>query len=208
MEYLKQVLHSKEIVDDKGHKHRLHSALRLDEADNIIELMKKTKARKTLEVGMAYGVSSMAFSIGHKDLGNNRGKHHWAIDPFQTTQWKSLGLYNVKQVGYDKHLTLIEEPSDIALPAMVHKHQGSFDVILIDGWHTFDATLVDAYYACKLLRTGGYLIIDDLWMPSIKQVLSYMSSNYKHLKLIHKGTSIVFQKVRDDSRSWDYHEKF
>ena len=36
-----------------------------------------------------------------------------------------------------------------------------FDFIFIDGWHTFDYTLVDMFYADRLLRIGGYLLIDD-----------------------------------------------
>ncbi len=35
------------------------------------------------------------------------------------------------------------------------------DFIFIDGWHTFDYTLIDFFYADKLLRKDGIILIDD-----------------------------------------------
>ena len=207
MDYLKSVLASKTIIDASGKSHRLHSGMGADEATMIIELCKKANAKKTLEVGMAYGISSMAFSIAHRMLGNTRGYCHVAIDPNQKTQWNGLGLWNVQQVGYDKHVKLVETTSDLALPGLL-KDDASFDVILIDGWHTFDATLLDIYYCSRLLRVGGYLIVDDTWMKSIRQVLDYVKKNYRHLKLVHKGTSAVFLKTGQDSRDWNFHVMF
>jgi predicted O-methyltransferase YrrM len=208
MELVRRILAQKSFQDAEGNTHRLHSAVSLDEVERIIELCKSANAKKTLEVGMAYGTSAMAFSLAHKELGNTRGLHHYAIDPFQKTQWKGLGLWNVKQVGYASHVKLLEMPSAQALPKLVETHAGSFDVILIDGWHTFDATLLDAIYSVTLLRKGGYLIIDDMWMPSIKQVARYLETNYRHLKKLAQGTSIVFQKIGADARDWNFHVKF
>ena len=48
---------------------------------------------------------------------------------------------------------------DSSIPKFLTKKP--FDFIFIDGWHTFDYTLVDMFYADRLLRIGGYLLIDD-----------------------------------------------
>jgi hypothetical protein len=51
-------------------------------------------------------------------------------------------------------------------------HSGIFG--RFDGWNTFDPTLLDAYYATRLLRVGGYLAIDDASWASIHRVVSFL----------------------------------
>jgi predicted O-methyltransferase YrrM len=208
MDVLEEILRSKQVYDAEGKAHRLHSGLSKDEVNVLMNLCKD--ASLTVEVGMAYGVSSMAFALAHLAAGQKRGIHHVAIDPFQSTQWHNIGRENLKRIGYLKQTKVIEAPSYAALPAILPKLGGRVDVVLVDGWHTFDATLLDAMYAIMLLRMGGYLIIDDMWMPAIRKVARYISTNYKHMKLVNQPSRafIVFQKVADDSRDWNYHVDF
>jgi predicted O-methyltransferase YrrM len=42
-----------------------------------------------------------------------------------------------------------------------------FDLAFIDGWHTFDHTLLDAFLSYRMLNIGGLLIIDDVQMPPL-----------------------------------------
>ena len=37
----------------------------------------------------------------------------------------------------------------------------TFDMVFIDGYHTFDHALVDPVYANRLMLVGGYIVIDD-----------------------------------------------
>lgn len=61
----------------------------------------------------------------------------------------------------DIEYTVHRGRSEFILPQLV-KEGKQFDAIYIDGSHRADDTLVDAYYAHKLLRPSGWLAFDDL----------------------------------------------
>ena len=91
------------------------------------------------------------------------------------------------------------------------KKQGeaSFDFIFIDGWHTFDYTLVDFFYANLLLKINGFIIIDDVLHAGVKSCINYLTSNYKFYKKIESPITVAcYQKLRNDDREWNYHTKF
>src|SRR5262245_20729983 len=57
--------------------------------------------------------------------------------------------------------------------SQLHKVGRTFDVILIDADHRFDAVLIDTIKSWPLLRVGGYLIWDDyLWTNEQVKYLS------------------------------------
>ena len=136
-----------------------------------MNLFKKDPSiRKTLEVGCAYGVSSLFIAEGLRDRVD---AHHTIIDPFQNFQWEGVGIHNLRKSGFDK-FDLIEEKSEFALPSVLKNGEGVFDLVFIDGWHTFDHTLLDCFYAARLLRVGGYLVVDDVGFPAIRRVIDYL----------------------------------
>ena len=61
-------------------------------------------------------------------------------------------------------------------PALLAQGERRFDFIFVDGWHTFDHTLVDCFYATRLLRVGGYLVIDDLKIPPVRRAAEYFAA--------------------------------
>src|ERR1700730_2384976 len=123
---------------------------------------------RTFEVGCAYGLSSLHITSA---LAGRQGAHHVIVDPDETTAWGGIGVTNLDRAGIDFY-ELREEPSELALPQMVREGQ-KFDLAFIDGWHTFDQTLIDLYYANRLVKTGGYIIIDDADWISVSKAISY-----------------------------------
>jgi hypothetical protein len=97
------------------------------------------------------------------------------IDPFQSTEWDGVGVLNLKNIGVN-FFTLIEKGSEFALPILAENEVESIDLALIDGWHTFDQTLIDAFYLIRMLRVGGFLIIDDYEWPSVRKVVDYLET--------------------------------
>jgi hypothetical protein len=99
-----------------------------------------------------------------------QGAHHIIVDPFQSTDWSGIGVTNLDRAGVDFY-ELREEPSELAPPQLL-REGAEFDLLFIDGWHTFDQTLVDIYFANRLVKVGGYIIVDDVSWPSVSKAVS------------------------------------
>jgi hypothetical protein len=59
--------------------------------------------------------------------------------------------------------------------------------VFMDGLHTFDQTLLDLYYANKLIGPGGHIISDDATWPAVSKAISHFAS-YPCYRLVG-GTS-------------------
>ncbi len=127
---------------------------------------------KTLKIGCAYGLSSLFICLA---LDDRKNAFHSIIDPYQSTRYDSVGVNNLRLAKVD-YFELIENKSEFALPELLIENEGNFDFIFIDGFHTFDHTLLDCYYATRLLRVGGYLVIDDINFPSVRRVVSFLKN--------------------------------
>ncbi len=127
---------------------------------------------KTFEVGCAYGLSSLFISEGLK---GRDGTQHTIIDPFQSTDWKSCGVHALNRAGFS-NFRLIEKKSEFALPELVAEAEGTYDFAFIDGWHTLDHVMVDCFYASRLLKPGGFLVLDDTNAAPIAKVAQYFQS--------------------------------
>lgn len=199
------ILQTRKVLDADGKEHRFHSGIKENEVKLILDAMVRTEATRTLEVGMAFGTSSLAFAEGHQRADKNG--FHVAIDPFQKTQWHGVGIANLRRVKFWSHTKLIEQTSDQALPHLL-KTGVRFDVILVDGFHLGDTTLLDIYYATRLLKVGGVLLVDDLWMKSVRWAVRYVQRCYPHMRLDPVSHSMAqFTKLAQDTRDWIDDEK-
>jgi predicted O-methyltransferase YrrM len=143
---------------------------------------------RTLEVGCAYGLSSLHIASA---LAGRTSAHHIIVDPFQSTDWKGIGVTNLDRAGIDFY-ELREEPSELALPQLV-REGATFDLVFIDGWHTFDQTLVDMYFANRLIKVGGYIVIDDVSWPSVSKAVSNFA-NYPCYRVVD-GSAMLWVRV-------------
>lgn len=153
------------------------------------ELIRKYNLERTLEVGMAYGLSTLFICQAHHDKGTGS---HTAIDPFQDSEWKSIGALNIKRSGLEDRFRLFQAYSYEVLPQLLTQGE-QFDFAFIDGSHFFDYALVDFFYIDKLLQPGGYLVFDDMWMPSIRKVVYFVLRNRAY-ELVNIYTSKTMWK--------------
>jgi len=184
------------------------SAIKPLEGNYIYNTIIKNNFKNCLEVGMAYGISAMYILLALRKSNKNSQYKLDSIDPFQTTQWKSFGLNLIKDIKLNNNHNLHEEKSYIVLPKLLEKKE-VYDLIFIDGWHTFDYTLLDFFYADLLLKVGGIIIIDDAMHQGVNKFLRYIDSNYKHYKRIQSPNTVgAYKKISEDKRDWDYHTNF
>lgn len=181
---------------------KIHSAIKSPEMETITSIIKTNDFVKCLEVGMAFGTSAITVL-------SNKKCNLISIDPFQSTQWESNGVKLVKSFGFSSRHTLIEKKSYIALPELLENNTSSFDFIFIDGWHTFDYTLVDFFYANLLLKIGGVIMIDDALHNGVADCIKYLNKNYLFYKKLESIRSVaVYKKIREDDREWNFHSFF
>ncbi len=170
---IEEIFQSGTVKDENGNVYNIHSNINLNEGKYLSELIESDQSIiRTLEIGCAYGISSMFIC---EALANRKNRSHLIIDPCQSKEWNAIGMANLKRAGFD-FFELIEKPSEFVLPKLAESCSGTFDLIFIDGWHTFDHTLLDIYYANLLIRVGGYIVIDDCNWASVSKAVSYLSS--------------------------------
>ncbi len=132
---------------------KAREGMRSEEYAALERLLRDVRPKTTLEIGMATGGSSIEICKTLRDVG---GETHVAIDPYQSDPdgWNNQGINNVKAAGFDGLLEPIADFDYLALPKLVEQGR-RFDFVLIDGWHSFDYTLVDLFYADLLLNVDG-----------------------------------------------------
>jgi predicted O-methyltransferase YrrM len=132
------------------------------------------KAKRTLEVGFSFGMSTCHLLLAHEVTA---GAEHVAIDPFQMSKYyQGTGLINVTHSGLLSRLTWVKELSNIALPRM-YANGEKFDFCFIDGSHIFTDIIMDAYFCMLMLPVGGTLILDDCWLAAVRTVRNILVSN-------------------------------
>jgi predicted O-methyltransferase YrrM len=145
---------------------------------------------QTLEVGLAFGVSTLAICDA---LRSRPGSRHLAIDPCQTLArdglWHGAGLRNLERAGLRELVEFHEASSQQVLPRL-HAEGRQFDFVFIDGDHCFDSAFVDFYYADAIVRKGGLIVLDDLWMPAIQRLCRYIYTNRGYeVAAVHGATA-------------------
>lgn len=191
-----------------GQRHAIYSTTSISPEQGmwIYELCRSMQPKNTLEIGFAYGGSTLFFLAA---LAKNQAGRHTAVDPYERTSWHGVGLANVQSVCATSLFRFIEEPSDRAAIDLAREN-ARFDVIFIDGGHRFEEVLVDFYLCANLCDVGGLIIFDDVWMSSIKTVMSFVRSNRSDF--VEVSTPIwrfnVFRRVAEDTRQWDHFRSF
>src|SRR3546814_16762242 len=104
-------------------------------------------------------ISDWSSDVCSSDLFQLPYTHH-ILDPQQSGNWKGIGIHNLRTAGLWDSVDLHEESSEYCLPRLAQSGV-ILDMAFIDGWHTFDHTLIDFFYINRMLRVGGGVIFDD-----------------------------------------------
>jgi predicted O-methyltransferase YrrM len=194
-------------VGSDGQLHSLDgmTAISPEQGMWLYNLCREAKPRNTLEIGLAYGYSTVYFltSIHENGFG-----HHTAVDPFQS-QWHGIGRLRPQSLGMSDNFCLIEEKSVSALVHLANRGE-TFEVIFIDGNHRFDDAVVDFTLSAEVCTLGGFIVLDDMWMPSIQRAVAFIRLNRKDFEEIKPLVSnvAIFRRIGEDTRDWQHYVEF
>jgi predicted O-methyltransferase YrrM len=151
----------------------LSSSISREDCAAVERVIARYGASSAVEVGMAFGISTLAIADA---LSRNGSARMVSIDPHQSVGWNGAGMHLLRRAGLGEVVELIEEPSQLALPGLAARGQ-RFDFAFIDGWHTFDHTLIDFFYCDWMLEPGGVVMLDDVSFPAIDRVVRFILAN-------------------------------
>ncbi len=132
-------------------------------------------ARRTIEVGLGYGVAAL-FICAAELSAPDADRAHVAIDPYQSTRFAGCGIQVLSEAGLADMVEFVEEPSEIVLPRLLAERR-MFDLAFVDGNHRFDGVFLDLVYLGRLVRRGGIVIVDDHQLPAIATAVSFCTTN-------------------------------
>ena len=175
----------------------VNSGISLGHATALYEFVRKTKPQSILEVGMANGISTVAMLQAVRENGIGEVI---SIDPYQSSDWRGKGIELVKECGLSGMHRLIEEPDFLALPKLLCDGK-KIDFAYIDGWHTFDYTLVDFWYIDKMLNVNGTVAFNDCGMRAVAKVIDFLKTHrdYKEDQILarsYRSSNLVKTAIR------------
>jgi predicted O-methyltransferase YrrM len=177
-----------------------------EQGELLATFHEKLRPKVSIEVGMAYGYSTLFIADAMFEHGYG---FHIAVDAFQRSTWHGIAMATVEDLSFQQRVRLVEDMSASALPRMFDQGVRA-DYVYIDGQHTFDAVLGDFCASDRLLNVGGLIILDDLWMPSIRKVAAFIRANFTHYAEVPTPVANVFcaMKQGEDRRNWDHFVDF
>jgi predicted O-methyltransferase YrrM len=174
-ELLREALVRKQVFDPADAPHPLDSNVSELEALELYSAVRQIRPERSLEVGLAHGISALAILAG---LAANGSGHHFVIDPLQPN-YGGCGEAMIERAGFSSLHTFFER-----FPEEVVPHLPRIQFALIDSSHLFDFTLMEFVLIDKKLDPGGFLAFHDLWMPSIQTVVRFVLTNRAY-KICH-----------------------
>lgn len=174
---LQEHLSAKHLIGRSGKRFENLSAL--STTNNLVQirnLMLRHSLSHTLEIGLSFGGSALAFTATHRDLGHVPAGQHVALDPYQHSVWDDCGLLALERAGLAQYMDFRLVSSATELPGLLRAGR-QFDLIYVDGSHLFEDVFVDAYYSIRLLNESGFVLFDDSANSHVAKVLRFLRKN-------------------------------
>ncbi len=177
---LRRMVYERKTIDLDGLPRDVTGGISEDEIMFIQSVIIERECRTCMETGVAYGVSTVAICEALSRLGGDC--KHYGVDPCQYSEYNGAALAVLKECGLDHLFEHFDGPSHEMLPKLLDRSV-RLDLALIDGWHTFDYTLLDVFYADKMLRPGGVLFIHDMDLPSKRKTWRFLKTHRRYRRI-------------------------
>jgi predicted O-methyltransferase YrrM len=148
---------------------------------------------RTLETGL--GVSTALFLA--------LGADHTCVVPSQS-QVDILRRYCDDQAIPVHRLRVELGRSEDVLPTL---HAEPLDLLFLDGSHGFPTPMIDWFYAGRLLRRGGALVLDDRQLPAVAIVVAYLDADPRWRALQRTQKWAAFERLTDGDLAEDWYDQ-
>lgn len=143
---------------------------------------------ETLETGA--GLSTLAFLCAEP-------RRHICIAP--DGELRARLMEQVTRLGLrESVLQFVEERSENALPRIADRDEPFLDLGLIDGLHGYPAPFVDFCYINKVLKRGGYLLVDDTQLHPPRELAMTLRNQPGWQEVAKLEKLVVFRKQTDE----------
>jgi predicted O-methyltransferase YrrM len=145
---------------------------------------------RTLETGA--GLSTIIFAL--------RRAEHTCIVPDQDQVDRIRSYCRDRAIPLDR-VTFHLAPSEEVLPRL---EDGNLDLVLIDGRHAFPTPFLDWYYAARLMKLGGLVVVDDtqLWTGRVLREFLSLEPEWRLEREFAK--TVVFRKLKDGGHAKEW----
>ncbi len=160
-------------INENGERIPLHSNTSKDQGLFLQKIFTEIKPQNSLEVGFAYGISTLFILEMHQKVSDATGKH-LVIEPID---WGPAALHNIEKEGLSKYLILKRDYSDRVLSELYHSDY-KIQFAYIDTTKLFDKIMIDFYFIDKMLSVGGVVIFDDCgggW-PGVQRAVRFVNT--------------------------------
>ena len=178
-EHILHAYRTRTLMGEDGVEHKLRpGAVAYERGEFLSQMVARARAVRTLETGCGSGLSALFILEAIVANGAGLGAHV-IMDPEQDSFFQGMGKRLIKDAGAWENVEFHQERSQIVMPQMWAESR-IFDAAYIDGDHKFDGVFCDAYYAHRLLKPGGILIIDDVWMDAVWLTCHFLEESYRY----------------------------
>ena len=192
LKILSEIFSQMEIETPENNFVKIHSHTSKEQGLFLQEMFDIAAPSSSLEVGMAYGISSLFILQKHHEKGNMPGSH-LIIEPYP---WEGIAEFNFRKANLSCYAQIEYAKSDEVLPKLYYnKHTIQF--AYIDTTKLFDVVMQDIYFIDKILDVNGIIVMDDCgggW-PGIQKAARFLNS-LPHYKLLkgHQESRITLKR--------------
>ena len=180
-------------INSQGEAVPLHSNTSLEQGLFLQEMFDLVKPLQSLEVGFAYGISSMFILEKHKELNSKVGAHI-VIEP--DYYWGGAAEYNIEKENLSQYIQIKRDFSDKVMAGLFLENV-RVQFAYVDTTKQFDIIMHDFFMLDKILDIGGIIVFDDCggsW-PGVQRAVRFINT-LPHYDKIGAHSKIMMTKKR------------
>ena len=189
---LEEIFQTSEIETPANERIKIHSHTSKAQGLFLQEIFDIIKPSKSIEVGLAYGISTLFILEKHHE-NKSTPKSHIVIEPFP---WGGVAEHNIEKENLSELAEIKYKKSHDVLPQLYYD-SCRIQFAYIDTTKLFDVVLQDFYFIDKMLDVNGVVILDDCggsW-PGVQRVARFINS-LPHYKVLKAHNKIVMSRKR------------